>query len=581
MNVPHGIRIDTVPAQIAAAFMNEPPGWTRLEPQSVSGDPTPGLEARLHDPLWLLARQWQLGEFAAEDAGSPVAVHVATTTSPVTAWLPGDPSTGRPARPLPPGALLEPLVEREPTTALGPGLRQRADAGAQLLAQLAGAGVNVSPGGSVLTALLAACPLKLPWADPHDTAAAGLLALLAGRVPDAQAAAMQAAAGLAAVPPALPPWLAGVPDPAAALAALAGWLSWYRGHVAAEPDPDSDCWIDERLEYRFGLVAGTHTLRAPAFGGGRVEWSDFVADSAAPATPGTSLAGSQTLLATPLRFAGQPADRYWQFEDGQVNLGALQVAPHDLARLMLVEFATIYGNDWLVVPVDVPLGSYTEITAVSYSTTFGEQLVVNPADDTGRTGRFRMFEVSVDGTDTTLPGLLVPPSASGALDGPAAEEVLYLRDEMAMMGWAVERLVSGPSGDPRSRHDEGYPPPLVPGTDPGAELDYYLENPVPAWWIPLLPTATGYATWAFRKGAMLAANQPVQPVGVVLRPNEALVIRDEEIPREGVRVRRVPTLARLTDGTAARWMSRRVTVGRGEGASGLVFDSTVARVRPP
>jgi hypothetical protein len=581
MNIARGFRVDTVPAPIAAAFAAEPPGWTRLEPQSVSGDPTPGLEARLHDPLWLLARQWQLGEFAAEDAGSPVAVHVATTTSPVSAWLPGDPSAARPARPLAPGALLEPLVEREPATAQGPGLRQRAEAGAQLLAQLADAGVNVSAAGPVLPALLVACPLQLPWADPFDSAAPALLALLAGRVPDGETAATQAAAALSAAPPAPPPWLGGAPDPPAALAALSDWLAWYRGQVAAEPDPDSDCWIDERLEYRFGVVAGTHTLRAPAFGGGRVEWSDFVADPAAPATPDTSVAASQTLLATPLRFAGQPADRYWQFEDGQVNLGALQVAPHDLARLLLVEYAAIYGNDWLVVPVDVPLGSYTEVTAVSYSTTFGEQLTVGPADDAGRTGRFRMFALSVDGTDTTLPGLLVPPSVSGALDGQAAEEVLFLRDEMAMMGWAAERLVTGPSGDPRSRHDEGYPPPPQPGTDLGAELDYYLENPVPAWWIPLLPTATGFATWAFRKGAILVANQPVQPVGVLLRPNEALVIQDAEIPREGVRVRRVPTLARLTDGTAARWMSRRVTVGRGEGASGLAFDITVARKQAP
>jgi hypothetical protein len=577
MNIAAGLGNQTVASTIAAGFLTEPPAWTRLEPQSVSGDPTPGLEARLHDPLWLLARQWQLGEFQAEDAGSPVAVSVSTSSSPVSAWLPGDAAAAQPARALPPGAVLEPLVEREPTSARGPGLRQRAEAGAQLLAQLADAGVDVTLGGTVLAELLVACPLKIPWVDPYDAAAQALLALLAGRVPDGDTAAFQAAASLAASPPQLPSWLASVAEPALVLPVLSDWLSWYRGQVAPEPDPSADCWIDERLEYRFGLIAGTHTLRAPAFGGGHIEWCDFVADPTATATPDTSVQGSQTLLATPLRFAGQPADRYWQFEDGQVNLGALQVAPHDLARLLLVEFATIYGNDWLVVPVDVPLGSYSEIGSVSYSTTFGEQITVGPADDSSRTGRFRLFEVSIDGSDGTLPGLLVPPAASGTLDGPDAEEVLFLRDEMAMMAWAVERLVTGPSGDPRSRHDEGYPPPFTPGTDPGAELDYYLENPVPAWWVPFLPTATGYATLALRKGAMLVGNQPVQPVGVLLRPNQALVIRDEEVPRDGRRVRRIPTLARLTDGNPARWISRRVTVGRGEGASGLAFDGTVAR----
>src|ERR1019366_8673310 len=150
---------------MTASFFLQPPGWPRLEPQSVSGDPTPGLEARLHDPLWLLARQWQFGEFAAEDAGSPVAVHVATTTAAVTSWLPGDPSAAAP-RPVPAGS---------PT----------------------------------LTALLAQCRLALPWADPFDHTVRGLLAVLRDRLPDAEVAATSAAPGLAAVPAQLPPWVIG------------------------------------------------------------------------------------------------------------------------------------------------------------------------------------------------------------------------------------------------------------------------------------------------------------------------------------------------------------------------------------
>ena len=51
-------------AEALTAIALDPPAWTRLEPQSVTGDPTPGLEARIHDPLWMLLRQWQFGEFA-------------------------------------------------------------------------------------------------------------------------------------------------------------------------------------------------------------------------------------------------------------------------------------------------------------------------------------------------------------------------------------------------------------------------------------------------------------------------------------------------------------------------------------
>src|SRR5262249_56046560 len=35
-----------------------------------------GGRARLHDPLWLMTRQWQTGEFHAEDAGTPVQARV-------------------------------------------------------------------------------------------------------------------------------------------------------------------------------------------------------------------------------------------------------------------------------------------------------------------------------------------------------------------------------------------------------------------------------------------------------------------------------------------------------------------------
>ena len=152
------------------------------------------------------------------------------------------------------------------------------------------------------------------------------------------------------------------------------------------------------------------------------------------------------------------------------------------------------------------------------------------------------------------------------------------------MAWAVERTVQAPSGRPRARTTEPRPPAFERGTEP-AELDYLLETTVPPEWIPLLPvhpeTMDGQPTplnaIVLRKGAMVdLAGMPVDPVGELLRPIP-LDMQDEEIPREGVRVRRVPVLTRRPDGTYARWIARRVSVGRGEGASGLAFDNAVPR----
>ncbi len=579
-----GLRVEVLPAEIASAFLLEPPGWTRLEPQSVSGDPTPGLEARVHDPLWLLHRQRQLGEFRGEDVGSPVAVTINATVSSIVAFQAGDPAGDAAVVPWREGDLLEPIVEREPTPPNRPGLRQRAEAGAQLFAYLRDAGVPEP----AYQRILAACPLVAPWSDDRDAMAPVLLRLLGGRLPDGERAAVVLDGPLLETPPSLPAWFDGIADAPSIVAAIQTWYAWYRGSVSPISSTAPESWVADRLEYRFSLGIegpdGQLVMRAPAFVGGRVDWFDVDHEPGAAelkvdgsvAAPATR---SSTLLAAPLRFAGMPADRYWEFEDATVNLGALQVQPHDLARLALAEFAMVFGSDWLILPLDVPFGSLVTIDSVSYSTTFGEEVIVPSTDDSGRTGRFRLFELSQHGSDASLRALFVPPSAASVIEGVPIEEVVFARDEMANMAWAVERFVEGPSGDPRNRGDEPGPPGFTPGTDPGADMDYLLENEVPDRWIPLLPVSTGYGTIALRKGAMIKEGVSIEPLGVLLRPGEQLTLQDEEVAREGIRVRRVPAMARGLDGRRVRWVARRVDVGRGEASSGLAFDIAVRRTQ--
>src|SRR4051794_9158255 len=156
------------------------PSWTRLEPQSVSGDPRPGLEARVHDPLWLLCRQWQLGELEGEDAGSPVGVELATTSRLLTRWQAGDwqvaseqVAGGRaaPVLPLAAGEPLEPVVEAEPGPLLG--LRQRIEAGGIFVGALRDMELDSLADASVDHAGVS----DEPGTDPYDTSWAGLTLL--------------------------------------------------------------------------------------------------------------------------------------------------------------------------------------------------------------------------------------------------------------------------------------------------------------------------------------------------------------------------------------------------------------------
>src|SRR4029453_2303614 len=106
--------------------------------------------------------------------------------------------------------------------------------------------------------------------------------------------------------------------------------------------------------------------------------------------------------------------------------------------------------------------------------TFGDRFVVPGVDDSGRSGRFRLFEISAAGSNATIDGFFVPPAARGTVEGRAVEEVLLLRDETANMAWAVEALVQDEVGDPRVRRDEERPPRDTGGPPPPAELRYPL-----------------------------------------------------------------------------------------------------------
>ena len=54
--------------------------WSRLEPRAREVEFDGALQARTADPLWLLARQWQFGEFKADDAGSAVIAKLSRRT---------------------------------------------------------------------------------------------------------------------------------------------------------------------------------------------------------------------------------------------------------------------------------------------------------------------------------------------------------------------------------------------------------------------------------------------------------------------------------------------------------------------
>jgi hypothetical protein len=109
------------PGQVSVLLQS----WTRLEPSP--RDPTliEGMQARVADPAWLLARQAAFGELTGTDNAAPVVVRMRARASALTrlrpAYQPGTttPATG-PGTLLPAGGgPLEVLTEAEPEPAAG------------------------------------------------------------------------------------------------------------------------------------------------------------------------------------------------------------------------------------------------------------------------------------------------------------------------------------------------------------------------------------------------------------------------------------------------------------------------------
>ena len=104
---------------------------------------------------------------------------------------------------------------------------------------------------------------------------------------------------------------------------------------------------------------------------------------------------TRTVIPAPVSFRGMPATRFWEFEDAQVDFGSVDAGPTDLARMLLVEFALAYGNDWFVIPIELEVGSLYRTRSLVITDTFGVRTLIKPSSELGPPhSTWRMFQHS-------------------------------------------------------------------------------------------------------------------------------------------------------------------------------------------
>ncbi len=581
------------------------------------------LRAEVRDPLWLLTRQWQLGEFEADDAGSPVVSQLLVERTALTELGAREEPVVAFSDALP----LEARVERRPLALSLAGsplaLDLRLAMGRRWERLLGAAGLPAAYVDAFRDAFAFTAP------DPGDAADAGRAAHLevsqayaavAGRALDGGALHAQ----LTAVPPGAPyDGVAGIADAdKPALDALAGrFLAWFADLVVPPAGVEEDCWDPARLEYRFRAAApnadgSARRYAAREYHGGRLDWwhLDLDPTDATPLdqpAPGVVVEERSAAVPAAVTFEGMPATRWWAFEDGRTNLGAVDAATTDLATLLFVEFALVFANDWFLTQLRVPTGSIARVRGLAVTNVFGERYWIPPAgagsDDVWQ--RWSMFSSSLVGPGEADTSLLVLPVAAKVHEGPAFEEVALVRDEMANMVWGLERSVPSGAGGPMpgglaagetsaffARLGSAVPP-VDPDEPRVADVRYEVMSSVPEHWIPFVPV---HVPGSNRQIQLQRAAMPrivpglttvsVEPRTALLRPGrdpapgdpvESYFLHEEEVTRAGTMLSQSFQRTRAADGRPVVWVGVHRGAGRGESSSGLSFDRLVPLPPPP
>ncbi len=587
--------------------------WNRLEGRPRTENFDRALRAEVRDALWMLSKQWQMGELMGDDAASPVLAQAHIETTRLNEYQSGDAST----QPFDESKPLEAVVEAQPIVFFQK--KRRVSLDIRLLM-----GRQWLKGVAPLASGLRDAYIGRYGVDRPDPTLARDAELCAHGPAWQQFAAV---AGRAMDGHRLYEYLKKDPGNKAyddipevntqalrdAIDVLTGkWLAWFE-KLFYQPAENAS-WRPDYLEYQFACSAPRdgqrQTLVADEYHHGHLDWYNLDVDPAPSngeaATPTTEVAITRRFVPTSASFGGMPHPRWWSFEDWNTNLSFVKPDTTDLNKLLLLDFFLLYANDWFVLPVTLEVGTLSRLRGLAVTNVFGERTLVQAA---GRGQdqdwqRWSMFTHAVLGEDDVPADMTfaILPVARKVHEGKPLEEVLLLRDEVANMVWGTEARIPlatgrGYSGKEAAEELRATMVRLTLGSAgeseapaPTAPIRFQLVNSVPEHWIPFVPV---HVDDAMREIQLQRASLPriiegaagvpakVEPrtpllrYGLDLDGPKAYFLHEEEVSRAGVRVTKSFQRTRWYDGRVVTWVGIRKRVGRGGGHSELAFDQLV------
>jgi len=594
------LKLDDVVSKNAIFRLPHIIAFNRIEARPRTLDFSRSLKAEVRDPLWMLTRQWQFGEFQGEDAASCVTARISYHHEPIDRLAFRDQKAFEFKDQTMP---LETRVEREtiPLTVRQGAGKFYSDVffavqwGKQFLRLLQAASLDGHYPDYVERYPIRVWPPEVAGEQRQirDPEAEQFKVAVGSRIADGVAILLEVENGDHDA------WVD------AAAGADAGALKNLAADFAAacqrklnrlfsQPDDKTDsAWLKNRLEYQFAVAGqavpnGPQTnLFAEQYHEGHLDWYSFdsvrdrrtVVDPEPEPAPVTEQV--ESFIPGNVRFKGQPQPRFWEMEESQTDFGKIETSTTGLLHMMLAEFALIYSNDWFMLPHPMIINTVCDISGILVDDTFGRHTFIRPAargpeSAWQRWAMFRLTERQPSRSDVNR--FYLVPAVGKVLESDPLERLNLIRDEMANMVWGVENLVPSQAGKGISGYETSQPgagPGPLTTTDENVKIRYVLGTTVPKNWIPFIAVHQEGSVSEIRlQRARMVGGDP--PRGRLLRePGSPYFIEEEEVPRTGAYVERSWQRARWIGGRTFVWIGRKKTAGRGEGWSQLVFDQVV------
>jgi hypothetical protein len=571
--------------------------WNRLEGRPRTHNFDAAMRAEVRDALWMITRQWQMGEFEADDAGTPVFAKIHITSSELTNYQ----ATGHAQQSYEKNVPLEVKAEQKKI----PFYRATQKISLDIRLQMGKYWCRLLASKSLLyeQEYINAFPFDLPilsrkgdyiYAHPEVWKT---YAAISGRCMDGYAlyekltSGHQASDGIVSADP----------DRTTLNELGNAFIEWYKRMFYQPEEEDNHAWLPDRLEYQFNCTASSakedKLLAAEEYYQGHLDWYAFNIERKQPSSPTNPKSTfTASFIPTHVQFEGMPNTRWWKFEDSKTSFGDVKPATTDLAKLLLMEFGLVFANDWFIVPYTLPVGSLSNVEGLSVKNNFGEAIWIEATEREGDTANvWSMFKMKSSKQDNTL---FLPPASMKVHEGDPLEEIVLIRDEVANMVWGIEKtipLITGVGGRGadaglkikqfhQNLVNQNKVQDVVPPTAP---IYYQAMTDVPEHWIPFLPVHVkgDNREVQLQRASMMRILQgdPLAPVKIkpftsILREGldasapQAYYIHEEEVPRTGVCITQAFQRTRWVNGEVFVWLGMKKKTGRGEGSSGLAFD---------